>query len=91
MKICDLLKVHKNQVLVVSNQSRDLVFDFLVRFVDRFDVPVHDGLQILAELFFRLDQLTDDSPGIESNGIRINGEKNNFSFDFILSDEYRFS
>lgn len=84
MKICDLLEVHKNQVLVVSNQSRDLVFDFLVRFVDRFDVPVHDGLQILAELFFRLDQLTDDSPGI---GFKKNGEKIKFSFEFILKDE----
>lgn len=65
MKICNLLEVHKNQILVVSDQSRDVIFDFLVRLVDRFDVAVHDSLQVFSELFFRLDQLTDDSPGVQ--------------------------
>lgn len=66
MKVCNLLKVHKNQVLVVAHDSRH----FLLRRVDSLDVSFNNGLEIFSELLFGLHKLPDDSP-VNSQKVRI--------------------
>lgn len=62
MKVCNLLEVHKNQVLVIAHDSRH----FLLRCVDCLDVSLHHGLKIFSKLLFCLNQLTNDSSANDS-------------------------
>jgi hypothetical protein len=55
MKICDLLKIHENQIFVVAHYAGNIV----LREINGFDVFIDDHLKILSELFFRLNQLSD--------------------------------
>lgn len=56
MEISNLLKIHKNLVLVVADNS----WNFLFGIVNKFYIFIHNSLQILPELFFRFNQFTDN-------------------------------
>jgi len=57
VKICYLLEIHENQIFIVAHNSWHL----LLGTIDGLDVTVDDRLQILAKLFFRFDEFTNDS------------------------------
>jgi hypothetical protein len=69
VKVCDLLEVHENQFFVVANDPWHQ--KFLLGRVDGFDVAIDHSLQILAELLFRFNQLTDDSSAKSKKLVRI--------------------
>jgi hypothetical protein len=51
-----LLKVHEDRLLVIANDPRDL----LLGIIDELYVLLDDRLQILPELFLRLNQFAND-------------------------------
>lgn len=56
VKIGDLFEVHEDRLFVVANDP----WHFHFRIIDSFHVAIDDGLQILAELFLGLQELTHD-------------------------------
>lgn len=53
MKICNLLEIHEDQILVITNNPRYLQ----LRIIDRFDVTIDNSLKVLPKFLFRFNEL----------------------------------